>query len=261
MDSYEHFAKHDKDGDGVLSEKEFMRALRSTYLDPRRLTVEEAASVKDLFASSHGTVSFPQWQSLFVDDEEEDEGEEEEEEKAGAHGRSRGTGGRGGAGGAKEEGQSGGGARGGEGRSGGRERFEEGDLVRIVGFDGGDALSVHNGEVANVVGVKGQTVLVKMAVGAKVLEVGFDKVMHARQFRTRDGDEPAEEMTEEKAMRAYFDRYDANGDGSLDRCMLFFFRLWIPSPFPLPTFPHTPHTHSSVSQAHWCCSQREHAPT
>lgn len=231
MDSYEHFAKHDKDGDGVLSEKEFIRALRSTYLDPHRLSVEDAASVKDFFASSQGTVSFPQWQSLFVNDEE-DEGEEEEEEESGARGRSRGTGGSGGAGGAKEEGWSG--ARGGEGRSGGGEQFQEGDLVRIVGFDGGDALSVHNGEVANVVNVKGQNLVVKTAVGAKVLEVGYDKVMHARQFRTRDGDEPAEEMTEEKAMRQYFDRYDADGDGKLDRCVL------PPPPFSLYHSPHSP---------------------
>jgi len=233
VDSYEHFAKHDKDGDGVLSEKEFIRALRSTYLDPHRLSVEDAASVKDFFASSQGTVSFPQWQSLFVNDEE-DEGEEEEEEESGARGRSRGTGGSGGAGGAKEEGWSG--ARGGEGRSGGGEQFQEGDLVRIVGFDGGDALSVHNGEVANVVNVKGQNLVVKTAVGAKVLEVGYDKVMHARQFRTRDGDEPAEEMTEEKAMRQYFDRYDADGDGKLDRCVL----PPPPSPFTTPHIPHVP---------------------
>jgi len=92
--------------------------------------------------------------------------------------------------------------------------------VRIVGFDAGDARSVHNGEVANVVGMKAHTVLVKTAVGSKVLEVEYDKVMHARQFRTGDGDEPSEEMTEEKAMRAYFDRYDGNGDGSLDRWVL-----------------------------------------
>jgi len=62
--------------------------------------------------------------------------------------------------------------------------FVEGDLVRIIGFDVTDSKSVYNGEVGNIVGVKGATVVVKTAVSSKVMEVAYDKVMHARDFRT-----------------------------------------------------------------------------
>jgi len=94
--------------------------------------------------------------------------------------------------------------------------FVEGDLVRIIGFDVTDSKSVYNGEVGNIVGVKGATVVVKTAVSSKVMEVAYDKVMHARDFRT-GGEGGGEQLTQEGFERQYFDEFDLNRDGQLGR--------------------------------------------
>jgi len=129
--SHEHFAKHDKNGDGALDAKELTRALRGTPLDPRNLSGEDVQSLKDFLASSDGRIAYAQWKSLW--EEEDDDDEEEQQEEAG------------------REGGGEGGKRGGGGKqSGGGKSYEVGDLVRIVGFEMSDKRSILNGEIGTV---------------------------------------------------------------------------------------------------------------
>jgi Ca2+-binding EF-hand superfamily protein len=254
VDSHAHFRLHDTNGDAGLDKSEFRRALRGTHLDPRLLSAADAAAAKtyirEFFASlAAGKVDYMQWKSIFEEEEEESDeteggGDEKEEEwevlegnRGGGRAGSRSEGDKKGGKGSKEGktskvgGGGGGGGKRGSGVGGEEDRYVEGDLVRIVGFDAEDDLSVHNGEVAHVLKVnevkkrERQTVIVRTLVAKQTLQLTLNRITHARNFAGNSGGQEEEEedrapQTEEEAEMMYFQKFDLDKNGRLDRSEL-----------------------------------------